>query len=165
MRDKLIELAAILIQIAIYAATIYFIQYKKKAMAAMEMKMGKDKFEMMITWAEKIVRSTEQLYPEWTGPQRFETVLKIIKKYSGPSFTDDELTHLIEAAVQGMNEAKKKKQQPEPVITISGPGIIDAGQLQAGTINIDKFAEELKYYSDKAAQAETIGEPEPEKIE
>jgi len=149
-RNKLIEMAAIGIQIVVYLLTPVLYTLAKKARAAAEAKIGKEAMAAAEFWADKAVKGIEQKYPDLKGEGKLKPAMAFLNKKTGGNLTTEEMDFLIHAAVEELNLSKKPAaplQIPPPggVITLTAEGINIRPQS-----NIKDLAEELEFYRKKA---------------
>jgi LL-H family phage holin len=98
MSDILFEVLKVVVMLAALLVTRYLIPWIKG-------KIGADKLSEIASWAKQAVLMAQQVYKDWSGPDKKAYVtefLKEILELKNLDLSDEQINVLIEAAVKQM---------------------------------------------------------------
>lgn len=104
LRELIMELLLIIIQLIVVAIGGYFVSWLKE-------KIGEANYNKTYTVVKKIVQAVEQEFGALLGEERKRKAITLIRQRLGDQLSEDDITTLIEAAVFEMNLLLKSKTE------------------------------------------------------
>lgn len=104
MREMIMELLLVIIQVIVVAVGGYFLSWIKE-------KIGETNYNKTYTVVKKIVQAVEQEFGALLGEERKCKAITMIRQRLGDKLSEEEITTLIEAAVFEMNLILKPKTE------------------------------------------------------
>lgn len=105
MEDLLMKLLTVVVEIAVLILTPYLVKLLTTLEQRAKSTLGATNYELAKSFATTVVKAVEQTNPKVQGQQKYLLAFDAIDNKFGDYLTQEEIQHLIEAAVKEYNVA------------------------------------------------------------